>query len=158
LTFGATTVATAATFNVANNGTGAGTLTLGGVSDGGTAAAVTVNAAGAGTLVLTGTSTYTGGTTVNGGTLLVDGSLTASPVTVARGGTLGGTGTIGGAVTVNGSGTLSPGHSPGVLSTGNLSLGSGSTFNAEISGTTPGNGAGFHDQVNVTGSVSLGGA
>jgi autotransporter-associated beta strand protein len=158
LTFGATTVATSATFNVANNGTGAGTLTLGGVSDGGTAATVAVNSAGAGTLVLAGSSTYTGATTVNGGTLLVDGSLTVSPVTVGTGATLGGTGTVTGAVTVNSGGTLAAGHSPGILNTGNLSLSSGSTLAVEIGGATPGTGAGFYDQVNVTGTVNLGGA
>ena len=50
---------------------------------------------GAGTLRLTGASTYTGGTTVSGGTLLVDGSLAASSgISVGDGALLGGTGTV----------------------------------------------------------------
>jgi hypothetical protein len=44
--------------------------------------------------------------------------------------------------------------SPGILSTGALSLSTGSTFAAEINGTTVGT---DFDQVNVTGGVTLGG-
>ena len=109
--------------------------------------------AGLGTLTLSGPNTYSGATTVTGGTLLVNGSIGSSAVTVANTATLGGTGTAG-AVTVNSGGTLSPGTSPGILNTGNLSLASGSTYAVEISGTT----AGEFDQTAVTGTVSLGGA
>lgn len=110
---------------------------------------------GTGTLTLTGSSTYTGATAVNGGKLLVNGSLsTSSAVTVATGGALGGSGTVG-AVVVQSGGTLAPGASPGIFNVGNLTLNSGSTLNIELDGTTPGTG---YDRLNVTGTVSLGGA
>ena len=111
----------------------------------------------AGTLTLAGASTYTSATTVNAGTLRVNGSTApGSAVTLASGGTLGGSGTINGTATVNSGGTLAPVTSPGVINTGNLSLSSGSTLaDRNNNGTTPGSG---YDQVNVTGSVALGGA
>jgi autotransporter-associated beta strand protein len=141
------------TVNVAS-----GTDVYGGNLGGASANGFLVTKTGAGTLDLTGTGTYTGATAVNAGTLLVDGSLTASAVTVANGATLGGSGTITGTVTAATGATLAPGHSPGVLNTGDLTLSSGSTFAAEIGGTAAGNGTGFYDQDNVTGAVSLGGA
>ncbi|HEX8913094.1 MAG TPA: autotransporter-associated beta strand repeat-containing protein, partial [Humisphaera sp.] len=108
---------------------------------------------GAGTLTLTGANTYAGTTTVSAGTLVVNGSL-ASGSTVNNGGTLGGSGTIAGAVTANSGSTVSPGNSPGVLSTGTLTLAAGSTALMEINGTTAGT---QYDQLNVTGTVTLGG-
>jgi uncharacterized repeat protein (TIGR01451 family) len=113
-----------------------------------------VEQAGTGQTVLTGVSTYTGVTTVTAGTLAVNGSI-VSPVTVNSGGTLGGTGTINNTVTVNSGGTLSPGTSPAILNMGSVTLTSGSTLTIELNGTTVGT---QYDQVNVTGTVSLGGA
>lgn len=82
--------------------------------------------------------------------------------TVLTGGSLGIFGTVTGAtdaIIVNSGGTVAPGASPGVInSMGNLNLGAGSTYAVEIGGTTPGNGGGFHDQIDVTGTVALGGA
>lgn len=69
------------------------------------------------------------------------------------GGTLKGTGTVG-SVTVA-SGKVAPGLSPGILNTGNLTF-AGGTLEIEIGGATAGNGDGFYDQTNVTGTVSLG--
>src|SRR5207247_827441 len=48
--------------------------------------------------------------------------------------------------------------SPGILNTGNIAFVSGSNFNVEIGGTTPGNTSTNYDQLNVTGTVDLGGA
>lgn len=74
-------------------------------------------------------------------------------MTVNNTATLGGTGTVG-AVTVNSGGTLAPGTSPGIINTGNLSLTSGSSLEIELNGTMVGT---QYDQVNVTGTVNLGG-
>ena len=59
-------------------------------------------------------------------------------------------------VSVEAGGTLLPGASAGILSTGNLDLVAGASFEVEFGGTTPG--IGGYDQVKVTGTVSLGGA
>ncbi|WP_334319668.1 polysaccharide lyase family protein [Termitidicoccus mucosus] len=53
---------------------------------------------GAGTLTLSGVSTYTGETSIDAGTLIVNGALGTTNVTVRAGATLAGTGTIGGNV------------------------------------------------------------
>jgi len=109
---------------------------------------------GAGTLRLTGASTYTGATSVSAGRLLVDGSLLgATSVSVLTGATLGGSGTAVGAVAVLG-GTLSPGSSPGMLTVGSLSYDSAATTLMEIAGVTPGT---QHDQVVLSGSLAYGG-
>ena len=88
---------------------------------------------GAGTLTLSGTHTYSGATTVNtnGGTLLINGSISGSATTVKSGGTLGGSGTLG-TLTVEAGGIVSPGNSPGILTTGNLALAAASALNIEI--------------------------
>ena len=89
---------------------------------------------GAGTLVLTATSTYTGPTAVNAGTLLVNGNIAASSVvTVAAGATLGGSGTVG-AVSVQTGGKLAPGDGVGTLTTGNLTLADNAEILCEFSG------------------------
>ncbi|MBW4657013.1 MAG: autotransporter-associated beta strand repeat-containing protein [Kaiparowitsia implicata GSE-PSE-MK54-09C] len=105
--------------------------------------------AGTGTTTLTGISSYTGTTFVDAGTLVVNGSIaTSSGVTVAAGGSVGGTGTLP-SLTVNG--TLAPGNSPGTLTVnGNLVLGAGSTYVAEVQGAVS-------DRVNVTGTAVLAG-
>ena len=86
---------------------------------------------GAGTTTLTVTNTYGGTTMASQGTLLVNGSLAGSgTVSVAGMATLGGTGSIAGPVIVNG--ILSPGASIESLTTGALTLNSGSTFKYEM--------------------------
>jgi autotransporter-associated beta strand protein len=107
------------------NGTGSVTAILAGTG--------AVSKTGAGTTTtLSGTNTYTGATQVDAGTLIVNGSLAAgSAVTVGSSGTLKGSGIIHGGLTV--SGTLSPGNSPGVLTTeGTTTLNSGSVFEWEL--------------------------
>ncbi len=71
---------------------------------------------GAGTMLLSGNSTYTGTTTVSVGTLLVNGSLGDTAVTVANGAFLGGSGTVGTSAVLNTltvNGTLAPGKLAG---------------------------------------------
>src|SRR5262249_30077961 len=67
--------------------------------------------------------------------------------------TLGGSGVVGPVTAALG--TVSPGTSPGILSTGNLDLQSQSALAIDLTGTTPGSG---YDQLKVTGTVNLGGA
>ena len=106
-----------------------------------------------GTVTLGSANTFTGSTTVGGGTLQVDGSLAVgSAVTVQSGGQLDGAGTVNGSVIAHSSGTIAPGHSPGILNTGNFTLNSGANFNVQLNGTTVGT---QYSQDNVTGSVNL---
>lgn len=107
-----------------------------------------------GTLTLTNTNTYNlTQTNVSNGTLLVNGSING-PVYVDTQGILGGSGSIIGDLSVANGGTLAPGQSPAILNTGNLTLLSGSSLGIEINAPAPGTG---HDQVRVTGSLSLAG-
>ncbi|HRI04238.1 MAG TPA: Calx-beta domain-containing protein [Pyrinomonadaceae bacterium] len=81
----------------------------------------------------------------------------STSTTVLTGGDLGIFGTVNSTLAANSGGTIRPGASPGVINSGDLNLASGSTYPVEIGGTIPGNGAGRHDQLNVTGTVALGG-
>ena len=131
------------TFNVANNGTATGTLTLGAVSQSGGSYGITTT--GSGTTVLSAASTYAGPTSVSGGTLRVANGATGSAtgtsptITVADGAAFGGNGTVGATATpVNVSigsttgATLSPNAGTGIASlltiNGNLALSSNSTL------------------------------
>jgi len=142
---------------------------------------------GSSTFTLSGANTYTGATTVSQGTLalvsaasnnniahsttldvqssatldvsgLDNGALTDTLV-LASGQTLMGKGTVTGKLTAASGAHVAPGASPGVLiQDGDLTLNSGSHLDIEIGGNAPGNGDDNHDQVQVTGTVSLGGA
>ncbi|MFZ3010206.1 MAG: hypothetical protein WA030_04310 [Candidatus Microsaccharimonas sp.] len=73
-------------------------------------------------------------------------------ILLQNGGVLTGVGTIG-ALTSQ-SGKLAIGNSPGIINSGSVSFDSSSSMDVEIGGT----GAGQYDQLNVTGTVSLGSA
>jgi fibronectin-binding autotransporter adhesin len=115
---------------------------------------------GAGTMVLTGGSTYGSNTAVNGGTLLVNNAAGSGTgrgrVTVNTNATLGGTGTIGGSVQVNAGCTLAPGAGgAGILTISNgCTLAGGSTLAIELGGPAAGSG---HDQVRAGGTAALDG-
>ena len=130
-------ISTSATF--AGNISGDGSLTI----------------AGAGEVVLSGSSSFTGATNVQDGVLKVDGTLATSEAIVATGATLGGSGSITAPVTINADAALAPGSSPGVLSTGDLTLDADADLNVEINGTNAGS---EYDQIQVTGEVDLTGA
>jgi subtilase-type serine protease len=101
---------------------------------------------GAGTLTLSGNSTYAGTTTVNGGALAVTGSI-VSQVLVAAGGSLGGSGRVG-STTVQG--TLGLGTPQTLTVDGNLVFGTTGVYLAGIRGPVA-------DRVEVTGSATLAG-
>lgn len=106
---------------------------------------------GTGTMRLTATSSYTGITTISGGTLDLAANLAAgSTVTVQSNGTLAGTASAAGATTIAGS--LSPGsNGVGTLTTGALTLQTGSTLRWDLGASTT------HDKVNAT-SLNLSGS
>ena len=117
----------------------------------------TLTKLGAGSLTLSGASTYDGNTSVNAGTLLINGSIDSNgAVTVDAGATLGGTGTAPGTITVNGS--LSPGTTgEGTFNTGSVTFNSGATLTMDLNapGTT---GGAVNDLLVVTGDLTLDGA
>jgi len=146
------TVAANVTTLTLNPATGATTSYSGSLGSAG--AALNLIKTGAGTQELSGSSTYSGATTVSGGKLVVNGNIsTSSLTTVEAGATLTGTG-ITGALTVLSGGTIAPGNSPGILSSGNFSLLTAATLGIEIDAAAAGTG---YDQLNVTGFVSLAG-
>jgi VCBS repeat-containing protein/autotransporter-associated beta strand protein len=138
-------------------------LTISGViSDGG------LHKVGDGTMLITSTSTYSGVTNADVGVLQIgtfggaQGSVPQSPASIANspvqmnGAILAGYGTTGPVTSLAG-GQVSPGGSPGILTTGSISWNPNLTFTVEIQGNYAGGPAGY-DQDNVQGTVSLGGA
>ncbi len=117
LATGAVTLGGNATFDVANNGSAAGTLSLGPIGDGGNGYGISINANGdLGTVVFAGGGTYTGRTNVEGGILQVAGSLASNAgVNVSAAATIEGPATgsasIAGNVTLNGTIVLNVGAS-----------------------------------------------
>ena len=92
--------------------------------------------AGAGTLTLSGSSSYSGATTINAGTLIVNGAIANSAVTVNSGAMLAGTGTVG-ATTINSGATFAPGNSPGTMTVqGNLAFQSGALYLVQVNPST----------------------
>lgn len=109
---------------------------------------------GTGTFTLSGNNTYTGTNIVEQGTVLVNGSQPQSPFVVLANATLGGSGRVG-ILNAKNLGNVSPGSSPGALSSGNTILEAGSNFRVELNGPDAGTG---YDRLNVSGAVSLNGA
>jgi autotransporter-associated beta strand protein len=100
---------------------------------------------GSGTLTLSGNSTssspsYTANTTVSEGTLKVNRDISGSDVIVASGATLKGSGAVG---AVGGAGLLSPGNSPGIMTTSQISPGGGLDFAFEMTRTNANGGTNF---------------
>lgn len=172
-----------ATTASATIGLGANTLTLDGDGNFNFGAATTTNAVitgstgsliknGAGTVTIGGVNTYGGSTTISGGKLalvgtgsvasssrIIVGASTTFDVSGVTGGytlgasqTLSGSGTVTGAMTV--SGTLSPGNSPGILTTGSQTWANGADYNFQMLDATGTAGTGY-DQIAITGTLNL---
>ena len=78
--------------------------------------------------------------------------LTSGTLVLASGQTLEGKGTVTGKTTADTGSHVSPGESPGILHTGDVTFNSGSNFDVESNGPTVGT---DYDQLNVTGLVTL---
>ncbi len=117
-----------------------------------------VTQSGGGTVTLAGINTYTGATNVNTGTTLaITGSIedsasinvagtgtlnvsgmSSGTLTLQSGQTLTGDGTVVGNLVIGDGSVLSPGNSPGTISTGNVTYGAGGTYLWEINSVTAG--------------------
>jgi hypothetical protein len=108
---------------------------------------------GSGTFTIGGNSSYTAGIThVLGGKVIINGSQPQVPVTVDSGAILGGSGTVG--ITIA-NGSVSPGNTLGILNSSNVTFSSTGNFTVNLTGPAAGSG---YDQLNVSGTVSLGNA
>ncbi|MFM6132411.1 MAG: beta strand repeat-containing protein, partial [Sphaerospermopsis kisseleviana] len=109
---------------------------------------------GAGSLILSGTSTYNGATTLNAGTTRVSGSIGSSAVAVNNTAILQGAGTTG-ALTIDSGGRVAPGNGAiGSLSVSSLTLNSGGGYNWEIGNVTGTAGTNW-DLLSVTGATTV---
>src|SRR5439155_15873398 len=106
---------------------------------------------GTGTLTLISSATFLGTLTVTVGVLNPGNGFAIAPV-IVNGGTLGGG--LAGTINVL-SGTVSPGFSPAILNSSNVTFSSSGVFRVELNGTTAGSG---YDQLNISGTVDLGGS
>ncbi len=88
-----------------------------------------------------------------GGTLTIGAGTYTGNVNVNKVLDIKGNFTVNGTFNVSAAGaSVSPGLSPGIINTGNLTLGAGTTTNMELNGTTVGT---QYDQLNVTGTVNI---
>lgn len=105
---------------------GSGTVSIGGEVSGLGGLAVSGN----GRVELSGANTYTGKTWVHDGDLVVNGSIASSNgLTLGAGGVVSGSGTVS---ALSGSGSVSPGNSPGILTTTTVDPSTGMDFQMEF--------------------------
>ncbi len=155
-------------YGVTNTGAADSTLTVGGsttpanaftgiLSDGATNKLGLIKN-GSSTLTLTGVNSYSGATAVNGGALIVGvagvGSAAKSDITVTNNGMLGGSGTVK-SVTINSGGTLSPGNSPGTMTTTAAAFMGGGIYKLEMNQATNPTAGTNNDLLAVNGTLDL---
>ena len=87
----------------------------------------------------------------SGNTARFNGMLETGNLTV-QSGSLGGNGSSSSPTTVGGGSSISPGNSPGTITTGSLTLQQGSSYEVDVEGPEPGTG---HDQIIVNGTVTI---
>lgn len=153
-----------------NSGAGGDSAELSGIIS--AATAVGINKNGTGKLTLSAANTYTGTTSINAGTLALknNGSINSSTriavgsgatfdvaevtggYTLAAGQTLTGPGTVVGSASI--AGTLSPGSSPGNLSTGSQTWLDGGNYNWQVLNANGLAGADY-DTISMTGTLEL---
>ncbi len=105
---------------------------------------------GTGSLTLSGNNVnHFGYTIIASGELSVNGDLSNSPVTVSSGAMLDGSGIVD---TITDGGMVSPGNSPGLLTSKDASFTPGSAFVVQLNGIAAGI---SYDQLNVIGGVAL---
>jgi autotransporter-associated beta strand protein len=127
-----------------------GTSTFNGVMSGiGFVGGYTVGKYGMGAFTMNGNNTYQNGSYLFAGALIVNGNQPQSPVFTHPDTILGGSGVVG---NINSSGSVSPGTSPGILTSSNLTFTSSGHFVVEMTGPTPGT---DYDQLNVRGTNNL---
>lgn len=137
--------------NQTTDGTYAGTFVQG------SSRQISLEKSGSATLTLSNGTGYAGSTTVTTGKLVVNGNISTSTLTTVKtGATLSGTGTVG-ALSIETNGHLAPGNSAGTLSTGTLSLVSGSILDFEFNPLDQSAGGGINDLLAVTGNLTLDG-
>ncbi len=151
---------TVATIPTGTSTVTSGNLVLNGDLSGSGALIKGTSALDTGTLSLNNsTNNYTGDTVVNGGTLAVNGLIPTGDLLTVNDGTLVGTGSANAIDILNptspNTDILSAGTNgtPGILNTGSLTLGPGTTVQPDIQGLTAGTG---YDQIISSGTVSLG--
>ncbi|MDP7020183.1 MAG: hypothetical protein QGG36_30580, partial [Pirellulaceae bacterium] len=99
-----------------------------------------------------------GDSTSGSGVIDISSATFLDPLTLTTSGSINdNTGTDLTAPSVSMDGSVAPGQSPGVLVvSGNYSFADNSAYSAELGGATAGTGTGFHDQIDVTGTVTIG--
>ncbi len=86
------------------------------------------------------------------GTIYIAGGTYAEDLVIGSGVTIKGTFDLDGTLTLTDGASLAPGNSPGIMNTGSITMGSGTTLDIEIDGNTVGT---EYDQLNVTGTVDI---
>jgi autotransporter-associated beta strand protein len=149
-------------FQLETNSSGGVALTVGGnnasttysgVISTGTGGVGSLTKTGAGTMILSGSSTYTGLTTVSQGALIVTGSISGA---VSDSGTFGGSGAVGGLVTVNQNGVLEPGALETTAAGAQLTLQSGLTLAGTSTLVINLDSSDNIDSLAITGNLTLG--
>jgi hypothetical protein len=155
-------ISSSTTATITRSGSNTKTFTVGAGDASGAYLGSLTNTGGNSSLTKTGTGSQSFGTVtisnsgvfgVNGGKAFFNSQATGGSINIASGATGGGTGTATLASTLAVTGTLAPGsNNTGVfdVSAGTSNFNAGSKLDIELGGTTPADGTGNYDQLNLT--------